>query len=54
MVPVVMYIGAEGYTGPAQLVQADKVLDQVLEAPDDRLAELMEQAEAGIPVVDNG
>ena len=54
MASVLVYTGAEGHTGVAELVPADKVLDQVLEAPADTLAELLEQAEAGTPVVDDG
>ena len=51
---VLVYSWAEGHTGPAEVVQADTVLDQVLEAPADRLTELLEQAGAGTPVVDDG
>ena len=42
MASVLVYAGAEGHTGP------------VLEAPADRLAELLEQAGGGTPVVDDG
>ena len=54
MASVLVYTGAEGHTGPAEPVQADTVLDQVLEAPADKLAELLEKAGAGKPVEDDG
>ena len=54
MASVLVYTRAEGHTGPAEFVQADTVLVQVLEAPADRPTELLEQAGAGTPVVDDG
>lgn len=58
--PVVVHTGAAGETGPARLVQAsrlvwaDRSLDQVLNAPVDRLDELVEKAAAGMLVMGDG
>lgn len=51
---VVLYIGAEQYTEYAELVEADMLLDQAMEAPTGRLAETVEGAEAGAVTVVDG
>lgn len=49
-----MHSGADGHIVSVRVVKADIALDQVLEAPDDRLAVFMGQAEADKLVVDDG